>query len=145
MEARVNKWRTAHFSLEEFTRSSTAKKMGIDNTPDARAAANLFILASQVLEPARAIIGNPVVITSGYRCEALNKAVGGVNGSYHKKGMAADIRIENRHEAENLAAALIEQPLTDIVLLEHSKTAVWLHVQFRYTNQRHYVNLNYRA
>lgn len=138
-------WKTKNFTLEEFTRSTTADRLKIDNTPTKEVEKNLFILASQVLEPARAIVGKPIVITSGYRCIALNKAVGGVNSSYHTKGLAADIRIRTKQEADNLAAAILRQTLTDEILLEHSKTSVWMHVQIRLSGARHYLNMNYRA
>ena len=132
-----------HFTLDEMTRSQTAMEKRIDNTPPELAVRNLKILCTQVLEPARAKYGRPIVITSGYRCAKLNAAVGGVLKSYHTKGMAADIRIDNLKDAYNLAKLLNDRPLTDLVLIEHSSSAQWLHVQWsRYP--RHRVNFNYK-
>lgn len=133
-----------HFSMEEMTRSRTAKEQHIDNTPSEAAIRNLKILCTQVLEPARAKLGRPIIITSGYRCTKLNAFVGGVPKSYHTKGMAADIRIENIRDAYNLAKILDKQPLTDLVLIEHSSTAQWLHVQWS-RFPRHRVNFSYKV
>lgn len=133
-----------HFSMEEMTRSQTAKEQHIDNTPSEAAIRNLKILCTQVLEPARVKLGRPIIITSGYRCAKLNAAVGGVPKSYHTKGMAADIRIDNIRDAYNLAKLLNDRPLTDLVLIEHSSSAQWLHVQWsRYP--RHRVNFDYKV
>ena len=92
-----------HFRLEEFTRSATATKLGIDNTPSAEAVSNLKALCENVLEPLRAFInsGSPhnqgvewgLIISSGYRSPALNEAVGGAKNSQHMAGEACDIRI----------------------------------------------------
>lgn len=82
-----------HFSLEELTRSSTATAKGIDNTPGEKARANLVRLCRDILEPLRSAYGAPMRITSGFRCQALNKAIGGVATSQHVKGEAADIDV----------------------------------------------------
>ena len=130
--------------MEEMTRSRTATQKRIDNTPSDAVLRNLKILCTQVLEPARTKNGRPIVITSGYRCAKLNAAVGGVPKSYHTKGMAADIRIDNIRDAYNLAKLLNDRPLTDLVLIEHSSSAQWLHVQWsRYP--RHRVNFDYKV
>lgn len=127
-----------------MTRSRTAKEQHIDNTPSEVVIRNLKILCTQVLEPARAKFGRPIIITSGYRCAKLNTAVGGVPKSYHTKGMAADIKIENIRDAYNLAKILDKQPLTDLVLIEHSSSAQWLHVQWS-RFPRHRVNFSYKV
>lgn len=132
-------WRTAHFTLSEFTRSATAEKLGIDNTPTEKEVLNLCVLAAQVLEPARRIINKPFIINSGYRCEALNKAVGGQKNSYHLKGMAADISCSNDTEAKIFAREIVKAPLCDLCIIEHKGAVVWLHVQFRYENARQLV------
>lgn len=138
-------WRTAHFTLEEFTRSDTADKLHIDNTPSADVVLNLCVLASQVLEPVRRAWRKPMIITSGYRSEELNKTVGGVKGSYHTKGMACDIRITEQLEGETLARFLNEMPLCDLCLIEHKGNSIWLHVQFRYEGARHRIDTKYKA
>ena len=80
-----------HFHLSEFTRSATATKLGIDNTPSAEAIDHLRALCREVLEPLRQHFNVPIRINSGYRSPALNRAVGGAKRSYHLQGRAADI------------------------------------------------------
>ena len=72
-----------HFSLEELTRSTAARNLSIDNSPNKSELANLRLLAESVLEPLRQAFGKPIVVNSGFRCEALNKAVGGARSSQH--------------------------------------------------------------
>lgn len=83
-----------HFSLSEFTFSSTAVRKGIDNTPDEKTIENLKALCIHVLEPIRAKLGKPIRITSGYRSKALNKAIGGSKTSQHVEGKAVDFHVE---------------------------------------------------
>ena len=85
-------WEGGFFSLEELTYSLTAQQRGIENIPTEEHKRNLTRLVDCVLDRVRAEWGSPIIVTSGYRCEALNKAVGGVTSSYHMRGMAADIR-----------------------------------------------------
>jgi hypothetical protein len=81
---------TDHFTLDELTASDVARTRHIDNTPSAATVENLRRLA-QTLEQARVLLGGkPMQITSGYRCPALNRAVGGVASSAHLAGLAAD-------------------------------------------------------
>lgn len=70
-----------HFTLDEFIKSRTAVRLGIENFPTSEHLENLRDLVEQILEPLRVHYGRPVIITSGYRCEALNKAVGGAKNS----------------------------------------------------------------
>lgn len=81
-----------HFSLAEFTASSKAVQLGIDNTPPAHIVENLKRVAI-LLEEVRELAGHAVGITSGYRCPTLNKAVGGEPVSAHLLGLAADIHV----------------------------------------------------
>ena len=82
---------TEHFTLEEMLRSETATKKGIENRITAEEVNNLQKLCQKVLEPLRAHFGKPIRINSGFRCKALNEAVGGAKNSYHTKGRAVDI------------------------------------------------------
>ena len=81
-----------HFHLQEFLRSGTAERLGIDNRiePGSAVEANLQALCERLLQPIRGGLG-PVHVTSGYRCPALNKALGGAGSSAHVYGRAADI------------------------------------------------------
>ena len=80
-----------YFSIEELVKSATAERLAIDNTPPRAARKMLTILVEQLLDPIRRRYGAPIVVTSGYRCPALNTAVGGVANSHHIVGCAADI------------------------------------------------------
>ena len=82
-----------HFSLSEFEKSETAKKHGIDNRIPVQYIPTLQQLCHTILEPLRFFVGGPVIITSGYRCNALNVKVGGAYASQHTLGEAADIRL----------------------------------------------------
>lgn len=82
---------TKNFKLEEFIRSETAKKLGIANQPGEEEIARLGLLCANVLQPARDRWG-PIQITSGFRCPALNAAVGGEPDSQHLLGEAGDGR-----------------------------------------------------
>ena len=92
---------TTHFTLEEFIRSNTATRLKINNLPNKQQIANLLELCREVLEPIREAYGKPIIVTSGYRCPELNKAVGGVATSEHLQGMAADIRTLSDTKADN--------------------------------------------
>lgn len=81
-----------HFKFSDFIKSATAYKLGIDNKiTDPRFVANIYTLVDDVLDPLWDIIDRPIYINSGYRCERLNKAVGGSDNSQHTRGLAADI------------------------------------------------------
>ena len=82
---------TEHFTLEEMLHSETAVKKHIENRINAEEVNNLVRLCQKVLEPLRAYFGTPIRINSGFRCKALNAAVGGAANSYHLKGRAVDI------------------------------------------------------
>lgn len=86
---------TKNFTLSEFIESDTADRLGIDNTPSEQAVENITLLCTKLLQPLRSLYGKPMYINSGYRCEELNKAVGGVESSQHRQGLAADVRCEN--------------------------------------------------
>jgi hypothetical protein len=81
---------TPHFSLEELVRSSTADRYRLDNTPTIDVLRCLQVTA-ELLEKVRLQLGRPVIVTSGYRSLAVNRAVGGVKTSDHTTGQAADI------------------------------------------------------
>lgn len=134
------------FTLEEFTRSSTAQRLKIDNTPSDEVIRNIEYGVQMVLDPLRRILQTPITITSGYRCSALNKAVGGVSNSWHTKGNAADIRVKNEEEAKAIFQVLKTLPSVDTVLFEHSANSIWMHVQWDMERTpRHHYNFNYVA
>jgi hypothetical protein len=81
---------SSHFTLREMTRSAAAEKLGIDNVPNEDQIARLRSLCEAVVEPLRRRFG-PLRINSGFRCEKLNRAVGGSEKSQHMRGEAADL------------------------------------------------------
>ncbi len=83
-----------HLSLGEVTRSETAKRKGISNTPTAEHLENFKILAENVFEKIRTHFGVPIHISSGYRSKELNDAIGGSQTSQHSKGQAIDIDMD---------------------------------------------------
>lgn len=81
-----------NFSLSEFVKSGFAEKYGIDNTPTQDALENIKKLVATVLQPLRDEFGEPIIVSSGYRCERVNNGIGGAKNSDHKYGAAVDIR-----------------------------------------------------
>ena len=90
-----------YFTVNELCKSSIATKKGIVNVPSSEERANLEALIENVLDPLREAWGKPIIVNSGFRCERLNKAVGGAAGSQHKTGEAADIEAVTRDPADN--------------------------------------------
>lgn len=86
---------TKNFTLKELTRSATAERNGIDNTPPPWQQERLKDLCRNILQPIRDRWGKAIYVTSGYRCPLLNKLVGGVKNSQHLDGEAADIVCED--------------------------------------------------
>ena len=126
---------TMHFTIEEMYASDTAKRLGIDNKPTTQKMINLVYLCAFVLEPLRVAMGKPIRISSGYRCERLNKAVGGVYNSQHLKGQAADIDIQGDMAFGKKIFEYIRQhlPFDQLIWEKNPKTgSCWVHVSFVY-------------
>ena len=90
-----------YFTMAEMTRSATAQRLGIDNSPTVAQRQNITDLVDILLDPIRAAWGGPIVVNSGFRCKELNAIVGGAAGSQHTKGQAADIECTSRKESDN--------------------------------------------
>lgn len=126
-----------HFTSAEFVRSDTAAKRGIDNRLPKGLLPNVQALVDNVLDPLREAYGKPIIISSGYRCEALNKAVGGSNTSDHMKGCAADIVGTPNTKAENKRLFNLVQSLNlPFDQLIDEKDFSWVHVSYREGNNR---------
>ena len=120
---------TKHFTLEEFSHSSTAKARGIDNTVPKQLVPALRNLCERVLEPLRERVKEPVIISSGYRCPALNKAVGGTNTSQHMKGEACDIYMEDKTKLRKWFAILLDGDFDQLIFERNRRTdRCWIHV-----------------
>jgi len=86
-----------NLSLKEVTRSNTASRLNIDNTPTEEHIGNLKYLAEMVFQPMRDHFATPIFVSSGYRSVKLNKAIGGSSRSFHCHGMALDIDQDYRN------------------------------------------------
>lgn len=94
-----------HFTLQEFTESATAKKHGIVNEPPQEAVENLKRLCEGTLEPLREAIGLPIIVTSGFRTQALNSILAHASStSQHMRGQAADFYASNGSREELIKA-----------------------------------------
>ena len=124
---------TMHFTMEELYRSDTAKAKGIDNKPSVQQMINLVYLCAFVLEPLRVAMKEPIKIGSGFRCERLNKAVGGVYNSQHLKGQAADLCIDGDIQKGRKWFNYIKNhlPFDQLIWERNPKTGnYWVHVSF---------------
>lgn len=125
------------FTIKELTKSTTAQQKGIKNVPSKEQEQNLIALIENVLDPLREAYGKPIVVTSGYRCLALNKAVGGASNSQHMTGQAADIRTIEDTKAENKKLFDLAQKLKlpfDQLIDEHNLD--WVHISYSNRNRR---------
>lgn len=126
-----------YFTLNELTASSTAKRKGIDNTPDATVRANLTALVANILDPLREAYGKPIVVSSGYRSPKLNRAVGGAAKSQHVTGQAADIHTLSDTPVDNKKLFDLIQSLKlpfDQLINEYNFN--WVHVSYSPRNRR---------
>ena len=122
-----------HFTMEELTRSATAKRLKIENSLSEIVTKNLTTLATNVLEPLREEFGKPIIVTSGYRSQALNRAVGGSPTSQHCYGQAADIRTledtpESNRELFECAQRLVKAKKIKVGQLIDEYSYNWVHI-----------------
>lgn len=131
-----------HFTMRELTHSATAQRLGIDNEPTEAVKANLTALVEHILDPLREAWGAPIVVTSGYRSPALNKAVHGAASSQHVIGQAADIHTVSDKPEDNrkLLELIIKLGLPyDQVINEYPNRAMqpdWIHVSYSPRHRR---------
>ena len=119
---------TENFTLEELIESSTAKAKKIDNTPDEVSKDKLIHLANDILQPLRDKYGSPITVTSGYRSDALNKAVGGVKTSQHRYGEAADIKCSDLKKLWKIAVEMVNNKEITVGQLIDEKNLSWIHI-----------------
>lgn len=113
-----------YFTIEELTRSYTARRCRIDNTPTPESTANMRRLVKTVLDPARERLGKAIYVNSGYRCQELNRKVGGVANSYHLQGRAADLDTRTG-DNRRLYEILLNLPHTELIWEQGGK---WIHI-----------------
>ncbi len=123
-----------YFTITELCTSQKAKAYGINNhTISSTVADNLIRLVDNVLDPLRKAYGKPITVSSGYRCEKLNRLVGGVTNSDHLLGMAADIDVGSKEENKKLFQLILKLKLPFKQLInEHNYD--WVHVSFDVNN-----------
>lgn len=125
-----------NFVLSEFVRTST----GFDNIPNETEIENIRSLAKNVLQPLRDYLARPVVISSGFRSQQVNEAVGGSETSQHRTGEAADISVEGVTNKQIIDAiiflALPFDQLIDEKTMSGGRLASWVHVSFSANRQR---------
>ena len=119
-----------YFSIDELIRSGTAARLGIDNTPGDDDLARLEALASRLLDPVREFWGGPLTVNSGYRCPALNAAVGGTARSQHLRGEAADITTGSREGNRRLFGIIAAGAVSFDQLIDERGYS-WLHLSWR--------------
>ena len=127
------KGEASYFTISELTASATAQREGIDNRPTESAYHLLHVLVDQLLDPIREAWGEPIVVSSGYRCKELNALVGGVKNSHHMLGCAADIIAGNKADNRRLFK-LIQQMqqegkirFTQLILEGDGR---WIHISY---------------
>ena len=127
----LNEHLAGHFTLGEMLRSGQAIRLGIDNIPGEVEVEALRALCQNVLEPLRQQFGR-ILISSGYRCERLNKAVGGVANSQHLLGEAADIHCSSIVQAQRYFDYIACHLDFDQLLLERRlrNGCCWIHVSY---------------
>lgn len=129
---------TKNFSYDELIASSTAKRLGLDNTPSEEEKERLRQLAEEILQPIRDAWKSPIIVNSAYRSEAVNKAVGGVKNSQHRLGEAADITIggkERNRKLFNFIYKLINQGKIKVGQLIDEYNYSWIHVSLPRKNK----------
>ena len=114
-----------HFTLEEFSFSEVAARLGLDNTPIPIVITNLGLMAA-VMEKIRTLLGDrPIVVRSGYRSVAVNQAVGGVATSAHCHGLACDFVCPAFGTPAEVALAILKSGIEyDQLIFEYG----WVHV-----------------
>ena len=126
-----------NFTLQEFTKSVSAIRNGIDNSPNAEHIRNIQLLVKYVLQPLREGLNKPIRITSGYRSESLNKLIKGSKRSQHCKGQAADLqfKVDGVMNNKMIWDKVIELDLPfDQMINEFNYS--WIHISYNHEYNR---------
>lgn len=127
-EEDIDMYKFKHFSWDELTKSDTAKKYGISNTPSEEEKRNLIALVMKVLDPLRDKYAKPVTVNSAYRSPFLNSKVGGSDFSQHVKGQAADITGGSKEENKILFNLLKDMDFDQLI---NEQDYSWIHVSYK--------------
>lgn len=120
-----------HFTYKELTDSDEAARLGINNTPPVFAVENLKRLCA-VLEEVRLAVGKPISVSSGYRCQKLNRVIGSKDTSQHVLGCAADIKIEGVTPDELMKVIIGAGIKFDQLIREYDR---WVHISIPNTTK----------
>ena len=122
-----------HISYREATHSATAKRRGLDNTPNQEQLENMYRVAEFIFEPLRLFVGGPIKINSFLRSVAVNRAVGGTSRSQHCKGQAIDIDDVFGHKTNAEMFQYVRENLDfDQMIWEFgsNNNPSWLHISY---------------
>ena len=124
-----------HFSLKEMTKSGTAARLGLDNTPNEEQIENLKAFCENILEPLRDYYeSRPIMVSSGFRSEKLSEAIGSSSRSAHCQGMAVDFEIPG-FDNKQVAAHIKNNFDFDQLISEYYEEGVadsgWIHVAYK--------------
>ena len=122
-----------YFCIEELISSATALREGIDNRPNKCAYHLLHVLVDQLLDPIREAWGEPIVVSSGYRCKELNTLIGGVKNSHHMLGCAADIIAGNKADHRRLFKLIQQMQLEGRIKFTQliwEGNGRWIHISY---------------
>ena len=119
----------SYFTIDELCKSETAKKYGIDNTPNPIIMSHLQQLIN-FLNPLREAWGSAIKVTSGYRCEKLNKFVGGSKTSSHMIGYGVDLKKKKKkmNEFKKFIVDYMKMQVFDQCIIEKSGKTEWIHI-----------------
>jgi len=123
-----------HVSYKEGVKSNTAMRLNIDNSPGKYQLGNMNAVALNIFEPLREWVGGPIKITSMFRSEELNKALGGASSSQHCKGMAMDIDDVYGHKTNaEMFNWICSHCNFDQIIWEFGddKNPAWVHISYQ--------------
>jgi len=123
-----------NFTLTEFTLSQTASRLGIDNTPSKETIINLIRTAEGMEEVRLLLKGNSIVISSGYRGPALNKAINGSRSSQHMTGEACDFTCPGFGTVDEIMKAIVTSSIQFDQCIKEFST--WIHISFSSTPRK---------
>lgn len=130
---------TKHITYAEAVKSYTANRLGIVNMPTEEHMYNMIVLGTEIFEPLRKFVGGPILITSFYRSEELNKAIGGSKSSQHCTGHAMDIDDVYGHKTNaDMFDFIVTHLDFDQIIWEFgdNKNPDWVHVSYVENNNR---------
>lgn len=133
-----------NFTYDEMIHSATAKRLNIDNMPNAKELENLKVLCQTVLQPIRDKRGSAITVTSGYRCPKLNALVGGSKTSQHVFGQAADITLGNptlNKKLFNMIVDMINKKEIRVGQLIDEYNYRWLHISTPYSKVNNIIHI----